>query len=115
MWLKRGLGILPNKQVFGYPNAMLAISKPPCLEALEKCFACMGKRFKTHKCFTARFIFRGLKEEQTDNIISVLSHPFWQQKGGALNLDLTSFILSIVASIIADFVCKWLDGDDCDN
>lgn len=69
MWLKRGLGILPNKQAFGYPNAMLAISKPPCLEDLEKCFACIGRRLKTHKCFKALFMFRDLKEEQTDNIM----------------------------------------------
>ena len=48
-------------------------------------------------------------------IIDLLSHPFWQQKGGASMPTLGSFILSIVASVVAYYICKWLDGDDFDN
>lgn len=38
-----------------------------------------------------------------------LPHPFWQQKGGVYIMDLLSFILSITASVVAYFICKWLD------
>ncbi|RGM01859.1 nitrate reductase [Hungatella hathewayi] len=39
----------------------------------------------------------------------MLSHPFWQQEGGAYIMDIFTFILSIVASVVAYFICKWLD------
>ena len=28
---------------------------------------------------------------------------------------LISFILSVMASVVAYYLCKWLDGKDCDN
>ena len=37
--------------------------------------------------------------------------PRQEQKGGALFMDiLSSFMLSIMASVIAYYICKWLDG-----
>jgi hypothetical protein len=47
--------------------------------------------------------------------MAVLSHPFWQQKGGVSVLDSISFFLSVMAGIIANYVCKWLDSKDSDN
>ena len=38
--------------------------------------------------------------------------PRQEQKGGVLLLDtILSFMLSILASVIAYYVCKWLDGE----
>lgn len=28
---------------------------------------------------------------------------------------LISFLLSVMAGVVAYYICKWLDGDDCDN
>ena len=41
----------------------------------------------------------------------MLSHcPIWQQKGGCPDLDkLLSFIMSVLASVVAYYLCKWLD------
>ena len=51
-----------------------------------------------------------------NGIIKALSHPFWQQKGGVgLIALLVSFLVSVLASIVGCYVCKWLDGDDSDN
>lgn len=44
--------------------------------------------------------------------IYMLSHPIRQRKGGACMEIIISFFLSIVASIIAYYVCKWLDGEE---
>ena len=39
--------------------------------------------------------------------------PRQVQKGGMSCMNFfTSFLLSIVASIVAYYICKWLDGDD---
>lgn len=39
--------------------------------------------------------------------------PRQVQEGGESNMQLiTSFILSIMASIVAYYICKWLDGDN---
>ena len=37
--------------------------------------------------------------------------------GGGVNMEvITTFLVSIAASIVAYFICKWLDGnDDQDN
>jgi len=44
-----------------------------------------------------------------------LSLLIWQQKGGVGVSILISFLVSVAASIIGYYVCKWLDGDDSDN
>ena len=28
------------------------------------------------------------------------------------NMDILSFVASVIASVIAYYICKWLDGDD---
>lgn len=39
--------------------------------------------------------------------------PRQAQKGGLTLFDLIiSFVLSVVASVIAYYICKWLDGED---
>ncbi|MBD5546045.1 MAG: nitrate reductase [Lachnospiraceae bacterium] len=45
----------------------------------------------------------------------LLSHPFWQQKGGVSLAILVSFLISVMASVVGYYICKWLDGDDSDN
>lgn len=47
--------------------------------------------------------------------MDLLSHPFWQQKGGESMTLLDSFILPILASVVAYYICKWLDGEDSDD
>nr|DAP56432.1 MAG TPA: hypothetical protein [Caudoviricetes sp.] len=39
----------------------------------------------------------------------MLSHPIWQQKGGFSLEKLLSFIMSVLASVVAYYLCKWLD------
>lgn len=51
----------------------------------------------------------------THAILYLLSHPFWQQKGGVLVETIFSFLVSVMASIVAYYVCKWLDRNDSDN
>ena len=41
--------------------------------------------------------------------IIVLSFPFWQQKGGDDVLFILEFTISVMASIVAYYICKWLD------
>lgn len=48
-------------------------------------------------------------------ILTVLSHPFWQQEGGVCVEILISFLISIMAGIVSYYICKWLDGDNSDN
>ena len=47
--------------------------------------------------------------------MNVLSHPFWQQKGGACMSEIISLLVSVLASVVGYYICKWLDGDDSDN
>ena len=45
----------------------------------------------------------------------MLSLLIWQQKGGACMEIFVSFLVSVAASIVSYYICKWLDGDDSDN
>ena len=46
-------------------------------------------------------------------IILVLPPPIQVQKGGCSRMDpILSFYLSVMASVVAYYICKWLDGDD---
>ena len=45
----------------------------------------------------------------------MLSHPIWQQKGGAFVNSMVSFLVSVGAGIVSYYICKWLDGHDSDN
>lgn len=38
-------------------------------------------------------------------------NPFWQQKGGVTMDILISFFVSVMASIVSYYICKWLDGN----
>ena len=49
------------------------------------------------------------------DILTLLSHPIWQQKGGAYVAILISFLVSVIAGIVSYYICKWLDGDGSDN
>jgi hypothetical protein len=46
------------------------------------------------------------------------SIPFWQQKGGDSMIEiLISFLISLMASVVSYYICKWLErkrkkGDD---
>ncbi len=44
-----------------------------------------------------------------------LSLPFWQQKGGVCLALVISFFVSVAASVVGYYICKWLDGSDSDN
>ena len=38
---------------------------------------------------------------------------YWQQEGGVFVMEvLSSFILSVLASIVAYYTCKWLDREE---
>ena len=41
--------------------------------------------------------------------------PNWQQKGVLYIDNVLTFLVSIMASVVAYFVCKWLDGNENDN
>ena len=30
-------------------------------------------------------------------------------------MDIDSFVVSVMASVVAYYICKWLDGDESDN
>ena len=49
------------------------------------------------------------------DIIKKLSYPIWQQKGGATVSNIISFLISVMASVVAYCICKWLDGNNGDN
>ncbi len=46
------------------------------------------------------------------DIINSLSHPFWQQEGGACMEHILSFLVSVAASVVGYYIRKWLDGHD---
>ena len=49
-------------------------------------------------------------------MIKMLSYPIWQQEGGGhVTSVIVSFLVSVVAGIVAYYICKWLDGNDTDN
>ena len=45
-------------------------------------------------------------------IIYLLPTPILVQKGGANMEGLVSFYLSIMASVVAYYICKWLDEEE---
>ena len=40
----------------------------------------------------------------------MLSLPFWQQKGGVLMNNISDLLISIIANVVAYYICKWLDN-----
>ena len=58
------------------------------------------------------YIRKNQNETQEQNIPQELAEKVVQE-GGADPLEeiLFSFILSVVASVIAYYICKWFDGD----
>lgn len=45
--------------------------------------------------------------------IEMLPPPYWYQKGGEFIVTaLQSFFISVMASVVSYFICKWLGGDD---
>lgn len=53
-----------------------------------------------------------LKNERQYVTIHMLPPLDRQGKGGsAVSKYLVSFLISVVASIVAYYICKWLDGD----
>ena len=44
--------------------------------------------------------------------IRLLLFPIWRQKGGETMSLIVAFIISIAASIVAHYICKWLDGNE---
>lgn len=44
-------------------------------------------------------------------IISKLPPPYWQQEGGVLMNEISSFIVSLMAGIVCHYLCRWLDGE----
>ena len=44
-------------------------------------------------------------------IMSYAVDSFQQEGGGLMDLAI-SFFLSVVASVIAYYICKWLDGEE---
>ena len=49
------------------------------------------------------------------DIIICVATPRQAQKGGAFLELLISFLVSVVASVTAYYICKWLDRDDNGN
>ena len=50
------------------------------------------------------------------DIILLLPPPTLAQEGGEILLEyLIAFIISVAASVVACFICKWLDSDDSDG
>jgi hypothetical protein len=40
----------------------------------------------------------------------VLPFSLWQQREVSRLNDLTDFLLAVIAGIVSNYVCKWLDG-----
>lgn len=49
------------------------------------------------------------------DIIFIVAAPRQAQKGGVCLELAISFIISVLASIVAYYICKWLDRDDNGN
>lgn len=46
------------------------------------------------------------------DIVIVLPLLYWHGKEGCLTDDFITFFLSVMASIVAYYICKWLDNED---
>ena len=45
----------------------------------------------------------------------VVAPLIWRRKGGDVVRILISFLVSVMASVVGYYVCKWLDGDDSND
>lgn len=64
-------------------------------------------------CAILFFLFSGFYQY---GIIQSLPPPTLAQEGGEFILYyLISFIISVAASVVAYYICKWLDRDDPDG
>jgi len=50
--------------------------------------------------------------KEISGIIDMLPPRYWQQKGGMIMFEWITFLLSVMASVIAYYICKWLDGEE---
>lgn len=48
-------------------------------------------------------------------ILSELPPLHQAKKGGVVLEKLVSFLITVMASVFAYYICKWLDGDDNGN
>ena len=44
-----------------------------------------------------------------------MSHSQSGNREGVFSIDYLFFLVSVVANVVANFVCKWLGGNDSDN
>ena len=49
------------------------------------------------------------------DIISMLSYPIRQRKGGVHMEILISFLVAVMAGVTCHYIIKWLDSNDDDN
>jgi hypothetical protein len=63
-------------------------------------------RYSIHSCQENRYVIYFL----------LLSSQYPATGGGVIMLEyIISFIVSVVAGIVAYYICKWLDGDNKDD
>lgn len=48
-------------------------------------------------------------------LIVVAPNLATEKKGGVYMSEIISFLVSVLASVVGYYICKWLDGDDSDN
>ncbi len=57
-----------------------------------------------------------MQDSSNTAIMAVLPPtPNWQQEGGESMELLITFLVSVVAGIVAYYICKWLDRHDQDG
>ena len=50
-----------------------------------------------------------------DIISSVVAPILATERGCVYVSEIISFLVSVLASVVGYYICKWLDGDDSDN
>lgn len=50
-----------------------------------------------------------------DIIYSVVAPILATERGCVYVSEIISFLVSVLASVVGYYICKWLDGDDSDN
>ena len=55
---------------------------------------------------------KGIQPEEFDYQKREYIERMRQQEGGAVLDLLIAFLISVVASVVAYYICKWLDGED---
>lgn len=58
------------------------------------------------------FIYRTINNFSVVSFIHVVSHFQPDCGKGDISVELFNFILSVVASVAANYISKWLDGED---